>query len=89
MDKDLFVQLALDDSGRNSPTESAVEEHWELIDASYKAGATLGAIRRLLLQVTTLKCSRSGFNAAVSRVRNRKMRAESSARGDNRFSSTF
>jgi hypothetical protein len=89
MDIESFVQLTLDDSGRNSPIDAAVEEHWELIDASLKAGATLGAIRRLLVEVTPLKCSRSGFNTAVRRVRKRKMRTVTSARGDSRFDSTF
>lgn len=89
MDEHEFVQLVLERSSRKSKIEHFVEKHWELIDAGLGAKASLGAIRSVLLEMEDLKCSKSGFNTAVSKVRDRKKRGGAAGRGDSRYSSTF
>lgn len=89
MDEHEFVQLVLERSSRKSKIEHFVEKHWAFIDAGLRAKASLGAIKSVLLEIEYLKCSKSGFNTAVSKVRDRKKRSDAAGRGDSRFSSTF
>lgn len=84
-----FVNRALADNGRSSPVEETIIEHWDDISAAIAAGATLGAIMRVLERDHRYVGSRSGFNSALRRVQERKRMEAPTGRTDSRFKSSF